>query len=133
MPTILDLVGFDAPSDTSGIALGPMLRGDSSLPDRLVYCDEGFDLSAYGPEGFIRVGGIVAAWGPEEGKKPARMAPRWAQYLWASGKDWQFVDSIEGSSKETIRSYFRQAVPMVKIEESSESRNKMLRALGYGE
>jgi hypothetical protein len=61
------------------------------------------------------------------------MAPRWAQYLWASGKDWQFVDSIEGFSKETIRSYFRQAVPMVKIEESSESRNKMLRALGYGE
>ena len=62
MPTLLDLVGFETPAGTSGIALGPVLRGDSPLPDRLVYCDEGFDLSAYGPEGFVRVGPILAAW-----------------------------------------------------------------------
>ncbi len=61
MPTLLDLLGFETPADTSGIALGPVLRGDSSLPDRLVYCDEDFDLSAYSPGGFVRVDGILAA------------------------------------------------------------------------
>ena len=62
------------------------------------------------------------------------MAPRWAEYRWTPGADWQVVDSIEESSKETVRSYFRQAIPMV---DSTgvliESRAKKLRALGYGQ
>jgi arylsulfatase A-like enzyme len=133
MPTLLDLVGFETPADTSGIALGPVLRGDSSLPDRLVYCDEGFDLSAYGSEGFVRVGGILAAWNLGEVDHPARMAPRWTEYRWTPGEPWQVVDSIEEISKETIRSYFREAIPMVDAQERSESRVEMLRALGYGQ
>ena len=84
--------------------MGPVLRGDSSLPDRLVYCDEGFDLSAYGPGGFVRVGGILAAWNSGEVNNAAGMAPRWAEYRWAPDGDWQVVDSIEEISKETIRS-----------------------------
>ncbi|MFV1979459.1 MAG: hypothetical protein ACC649_08925, partial [Myxococcota bacterium] len=63
---------------------------------------------------------------------PARMTPRWTEYSWTPGEDWQVVDSIEEISKETIRSYFRQAIPMVEIQELSEPRKKMLRALGYG-
>ncbi len=61
------------------------------------------------------------------------MAPRWAEYRWTSGEDWQVVDSIKEISKETIRSYFRQAIPMVDEQERSESRAEMLRALGYGQ
>jgi len=133
LPTILDLVGFETPADTSGIALGPILRGESTLPDRLVYCDEGFDLSAYGPGGFVRVDGILAAWNSGDVDEPAIMAPRWAKYRWAIGEPWQALDSIEGIPKEEIGSYFRQAVPMVESEDRSETRAKMLRALGYGQ
>jgi arylsulfatase A-like enzyme len=133
MPTLLELVGFETPADTSGIALGPVLRGDSPLPDRLVYCDQGFDLSAYSPGGFVRVSGILAAWNSDDMDHPARMAPRWTEFSWSPGEDWQVVDSIKEIPKETIRSYFRQAIPMVKIPELSEPRKKMLRALGYGQ
>ena len=133
MPTLLDLVGIETPSGTSGIALGPVLRGDSPLPDRLVYCDEGPDLSAYGPGGFVRVSGILAAWNSDEVDHPARMAPRWTEYRWTPGEPWQVVDSVEGISKETIRSYFREAIPMVDAVELTESRAEMLRALGYGQ
>jgi arylsulfatase len=133
MPTILELVGFEAPAGTSGIALGPVLRGDSPLPDRLVYCDEGLELSAYGPGGFVRVGDIIEVWNADEADPPAVMAPGWAEYRWTPGEHWQIVDSIEGISKETIRSYFSQAIPMVDAEERSESRSEMLRALGYGQ
>ena len=132
MPTILDLVGFETPADASGIALGPLLRGDSPLPDRLVYCDEGFDLSAYGPGGFVRVDGILAAWKSDDADHPTSLTPRWVEYRWMSDGDWQAVDSIEGISKETVRSYFRKAIPMVDTLERSEEREKKLRALGYG-
>jgi arylsulfatase len=133
MPTLLDLVGFETPADTSGIALGPIIRGDSPLPDRLVYCDEGFDLSAYGPGGFVRVGGILAAWDSGETNRLPMMAPHWAAYRWAPGEDWEAVDEIDTSSKTVIRSYFRQAIPMVETVEPSPLRVERLRALGYVE
>jgi arylsulfatase A-like enzyme len=133
MPTLLELVGFETPADASGIALGPVLRGDSPLPDRLVYCDEGFDLSAYGPGGFVRVGDILAAWNSGETNRLPMMAPRWAAYRWAPGENWQAVDEIDASSKTVIRSYFRQAIPMVETQEPSPLRVERLRALGYAE
>ncbi len=133
MPTLLDLVGFEVPAGTSGIALGPIIRGASPLPDRLVYCDEGFDLSAYGPGGFVRVGDILAAWDSGETNRLPIMAPRWAAYRWQPGEAWQAVDSIDPISKKTIRSYFKQAMPMVEAQEPSEMRVERLRALGYAE
>ena len=132
MPTLLELVGFETPADASGIALGPVLRGDLPLPDRLVYCDAGFGLSAYGPGGFVRARDIQTAWNSGEADHAAEKAPRWAEYRWTPGEPWQVVDSIEEISKETIRSYFRQAIPMVETKEFSEWRAKQLRALGYG-
>jgi arylsulfatase A-like enzyme len=32
MPTLLALAGFEVPADISGIALGPIIRGESPLP-----------------------------------------------------------------------------------------------------
>jgi hypothetical protein len=113
--------------------LGPIIRGDSPLPDRLVYCDEGSDLSAYGPGGFVRVGDILAAWNSGETNRLPMMAPRWAAYRWVPGENWQAVDEIDASSKKAIRSYFRQAIPMVEAEEPSGLRVERLRALGYAE
>jgi arylsulfatase len=134
MPTLLDLAGLEAPAGTSGVALGPVLRGDTPLPDRLVYCDEGFDLSAYGSDGFVRVSGLLAAWNSDgAGRWPKIPAGSWRQYSWTPGEDWRIVDSNEEIPKETIRSYFKQAIPMVDTPERAESRTKMLRALGYGE
>ncbi|MBW2494652.1 MAG: sulfatase [Deltaproteobacteria bacterium] len=133
MPTLLDLAGFEVPDDISGIALGPILRGESPPPNRMVYCDEGFDLSAYGPDGFVRVGDILAAWNSGEANGSPTMAPRWAAYRWAPGEDWQAVDGIDADSKDVIRSYFRHAIPMVEAREPSELRVERLRALGYAE
>lgn len=133
MPTLLDLVGLETPANTSGIALGPVLRGDSPLPDRLVYCDAGFGLSAYGPGGFVRVHGILAAWNSGKEKHTAKLAPRWAEYRWEAGEDWESVASFEEASKQTIRSYFKHAIPMVDSRDPSESRAEMLRALGYAQ
>ena len=133
MPTLLDLLGFEPPAGTSGIALGPILRGDSAVPDRLVYCDEGSDLSAYGPGGFVRVGGILAAWNSGETQRLPAMSPYWARYRWAPGGDWLPVVSIAAGSKQAIRSYFRQTIPMVEAKQPSRLRIKRLRALGYAE
>ena len=96
-----------------------------------MYCDEGFDLSAYGPRGFVRVHGILGAWNSAEVSSPAKMAPRWVEYRWAPGEPWRAVDPTGEISKETIRSYFRQAIPMLNAQEGSETTTKMLRALGY--
>ena len=96
-------------------------------------CDEGFDLSAYGPGGFVRVGDILSAWNSEETNRLPMMSPHWAAYHWTPGGDWLPVDSIDAGSKQAIRSYFRQAVPMVEAEQPSQSRIEKLRALGYAE
>jgi hypothetical protein len=90
-------------------------------------------LSAYGQGGFVRVGDISAAWNSGETERPATMWPRWDNYRWVSGEDWQGVDSIDGISKEQIRSYFTTAIPMVEAREASELRIERLRALGYVE
>jgi arylsulfatase A-like enzyme len=133
MPTLLELAGIEAPDAMSGVALGPVLRGDTKLAQRLVYCDEGVDLSAYGSEGFVRVGGILAAWHAGEVDHPAKMAPLWADYIWTGGATWREVNSVDAISKDEIRNYFREAVPMAVAEDPSESRAEMLRALGYGQ
>ena len=62
MPTLLELAGLALPADLSGVALGPVLRGERELPDRLVYCDIGLELSAYHSDGFVRVKGGFDAW-----------------------------------------------------------------------
>jgi hypothetical protein len=133
LPTLIELLGLEPPAGASGIALGPIVRGDSPLPDRLVYCDEGFDLSAYATGGFVRVSNILAAWDSSVTNPMPAMAPRWVVYRWDSADDWQVVDSIDGISKERIRSYFRKAIPIVKAPPPSAMRIERLRALGHVE
>jgi len=94
-------------------------------------CDEGFDLSAYGPGGFVRVGDILSAWNSEETNRLPMMSPYWATYRWTDGGDRLPVDSIDAGSKKTIRSHFRQAIPTVEVEAPSQLREERLRALGY--
>jgi len=133
MPTILELVGLEIPPKLSGIALGPVLRGESPLPERFVYCDEGADLSAYATDGFVRVEGVKGAWQTGSATELEGMAPRWAAYRWVPGHAWRALDSPDASAKDAIRSYFRQAIPMVESQGHTETRARMLRALGYAE
>jgi arylsulfatase A-like enzyme len=133
MPTILELAGFAVPADASGVALGPILRGDALPVERLVYCDQGFDLSAYGPSEFVRVGDVSAAWNSGEATHPTTMWPRWDNYRWVSDGGWRVVDSVSEISKEQIRSYFESAVPMVEAQEPTRLRAERLRALGYAQ
>jgi arylsulfatase len=129
MPTLLELAGIAPPADTSGISLGPSLRSGEPIPDRVVYCDNGVDLSAYGRDGFVRIIDVGGAWRGEARDLPP-MAPRWFPYAWQTGSSW-YRESRFALAKEPIRSYFRQAVPMVEAEPLSRALIEMLRALGY--
>ncbi len=58
------------------------------------------------------------------------MAPRWAPHAWQTGSSW-YRESRVTLAKEPIRSYFREAVPMVEADPLSRALVEMLRALGY--
>lgn len=133
MPTLLELAGLGRPLQTSGIALGPWLRGEEPMPDRIVYCDDGWNLSAYGPGRFVRVFDIGGAWPTDDSSAKAPMAPSWAEFTWLPEGRWVASSPSEYQLREQIRSYFRDAVPMIEAEADSAALKSMLRALGYGE
>ena len=47
-PTVLEMFGQDVPETLDGTALGPVLRGEASLPDRLVYSEARFPYEELG-------------------------------------------------------------------------------------
>ena len=53
MPTLLELAGLPVPAGVEGIALGPILRAHVAAPQRAVFCDIGYEVGTYGPEGFL--------------------------------------------------------------------------------
>jgi arylsulfatase len=60
LPTLLDLAGLPAPAEARGIALGPALRGETSFPERTVFCDVGAEVGAYRRDLFLRALGYLA-------------------------------------------------------------------------
>ena len=131
MPTLMEAAGIDPPSETEGVALGPVVRGESSLPERWLFCDIGGQLSAYDDHGFLRAGGLQGAW-----RKPGVTAPeigeaRGQRYRWKPGGMWR----AEGTGREPlppeIRLYAERAVPMVPLEQKPPELEDRLRALGY--
>jgi len=133
LPTLLELAGLEVPTEISGIALGPILRGSAPMPDRLVYCDDGHDLSAYGPDGFIRVHGLRGAWKSVDLAEAPSMNPRWEGYAWPTGEEWTPRSPPGIAEKDRIRGYMRTARPMVEAEAITPVLSEMLRALGYVE
>jgi arylsulfatase A-like enzyme len=53
MPTLLELAGRPVPAGLAGIALGPILRDRARVPARAVFCDIGYEVGAYGADGFL--------------------------------------------------------------------------------
>jgi len=132
MPTLLELAGIDSPNPMSGIALGPYLRSGRALPDRLVFCDIGRELSAYRSDAFLRVKGVAGAW-PVDGREvrdgPER-AKAWKMYSWSEDGHWK-RSPIDASLKARVRAYADTAVPMSDAPPLVVDDIERLRALGY--
>jgi arylsulfatase A-like enzyme len=129
LPTLLELAGLPVPEGARGVALGPVARGAARLPERLVFTDIGVELSAYAPEGFVRVAGVEGAW--DEGRAASRaLAPISERYAWQPDGSWTRVDASPLPSAQ-IAAYYRDAVPMRLIGAPSEDDRERLRALGY--
>jgi arylsulfatase A-like enzyme len=54
MPTLLEAAGLPVPQDVDGIVLTRFLREAASIPERTVFCDIGYELSAYRDDEFLR-------------------------------------------------------------------------------
>ncbi len=118
-PTILELAGVPAPSGMRGVALGPGLRGEAPLAERVVYCDMGAEASAYGEGALLRAGSSDSAWLLWEG---GGVAP-------AEGAGSAVRDRLAGA----LASYVQTTVPMVAAEPARPVEIDRLRALGYVE
>ena len=130
MPTLLDLAGLAVPPGTRGVALASVLRGQTPLPARLVYCDSGAELSAYGGEGFMRVGAADAAWKVRGGGEAA--PPYWVRYAWRADGSWA-PEREGGGLADEVEQYLREALPMATTAPLGSDEVERLRALGYVE
>jgi len=131
MPTLLELVGLEPPPDLSGMPLGPYLRQGSGVPDRLVFCDVGRELTAYREDGFVRVTGTKRAYS-KSAESDDDLASRASRYVWDDDGNWSQVAS-EVPLEEAIRTYAHRVTPMKTSPGLSPEVRKRLRALGYAE
>jgi arylsulfatase len=126
MPTLLNLAGIETPAGMSGLALGPYLKAGQPLPERMVYCDNGRELSAYRGESFVRVQGLQFAWQRQESKPK----PAWLGFRWQEDGTWSLVEMDE-ASREPIERYFNDAVRIELQPGKSSDEIQMLELLGY--
>jgi arylsulfatase len=135
MPTLLELAGLPVPSESSGVALGPVLRGSESLPDRYVYCDNGRELSAYRGHEFIRIRGALGAWNEAEtpSLRPELDSLHWAQYTWSDASHWSPSPSPRSSERlpDAVSAYVGSAVAKAKRKPLSDKQREQLKSLGY--
>lgn len=54
LPTLLELAGIPVPEDVRGIAIGSFLRSGSPFPQRIVFTDVGYEITAYRRDSFLR-------------------------------------------------------------------------------
>jgi len=131
MPTLLELAGLEAPADLSGMPLGPSLRRGSGMPDRLVFCDVGRELTAYRGDGFVRLAGAKRAYtAPKETGE--ERSYRTSRYSWGDDGSWSQVAG-EVPLEDAIRAYADRVTPMKLSQGLSPEIRERLRALGYAE
>jgi arylsulfatase A-like enzyme len=128
-PTVLELAGLELPEGHGGVALGPVLRGEESLPDRFVYCDNGPQVSAYRGNRFLRLRHLERAW-RGEGESFLRRTPPWQSYSWSPGRRWSKLAASQ-PLPEAVLGYAARTVEMKMRELPSEKERELLRALGY--
>lgn len=119
-PTLLELAGLEAPRDVRGLALGPYLRGARPLPERVLFCDVGTDVSAYAGDRFLRAS-----------RTDQRLPFQFSQQRWDGASRWQPIPS-RAEDLERLDAYLAHTERMRPIPEMlSEADRARLRALGY--
>ena len=131
MPTLMEAAGLTPPEEAGGIALGPIARGESALPDRWLFCDIGGQLSAYDDQGFLRIGGLQGAWRTPGVAAPEIAEARAQRYQWQPGGMWRAQGAGQEPLPPEVRRYAERAVPMVPLEQTPPELDERLRALGY--
>ena len=118
-PTLLELAGIQAPQGLAGIALSRYLRSGEPLPERLVYCDDGEELSAYRGDRFVRVD-------RQRGER------RYAEYRWSEDGGWKRLPGAESPSwRPEIERYLSRETQARPAPPPSPELAEQLRALGY--
>ncbi|MGY8803749.1 MAG: sulfatase [bacterium] len=132
LPTILEGAGLAIPEQTSGRPLGPIVRGEQRLAERLLYCDVGNEIGVYLQDRtFYRVMGKRALELPSFDGKP-RPEPLWTRYRWNVDESWSLLDD-QVPEKDEVRAYVRNAVKNVGAPRFDDQEIDRLRALGYVE
>jgi arylsulfatase A-like enzyme len=54
IPTLLELAGLLIPEEARGVALGQVVRAESTLPPRLLFVNVGLEVSAYQDDRLLR-------------------------------------------------------------------------------
>jgi arylsulfatase len=119
-PTLLELAGLAVPPDARGLALGPHLRSGRALPERLLFCDVGSEVSAYAGDRFLRAS-----------RADRGLAFQFSQQRWDGGGAWQAMPARQDDLAR-LDAYLALRPRMLPIPEAlSESDRARLRALGY--
>jgi arylsulfatase A-like enzyme len=88
MPTLLELAGLAVPKGARGVALGRVLRREQAMPERIVYADVGFSVSAYRGERFDRI---------RLEEMGGQLVPRsWESYEWRTDGSWGAAEPDPG-------------------------------------
>ncbi|MGH0030136.1 MAG: sulfatase [Myxococcota bacterium] len=126
LPTLLEQVGLPVPPGARGVALGPVVRGEATLPaDRPLYVDVGAEVSVYRGDVFLRArfGKNVGA--VAEGSREA--------FRWSDGASWQPLadDALRAELSALAEAYDAERETLRFADAPSDQDESRLRALGY--
>jgi len=131
-PTLLELAGLPLPEERSGIALGPVLRGQAAMPDRFVFSDIGREVTAYRGATLVRASSLMDAWDPAN---QGALGPSvlWFHYFWRADGSWIGV-AEDPAQQASLRAYLATAAPMknTPMLELDALERRRLEVLGYG-